>query len=104
MESALRPTDYYRLPWTLNDNVLAWLEPTKRCNLACEGCYSRNDPNSESRWPRCAHLEVFRRNRRIDPSRSQCGDPLVHPDIVEIVRMIRHDFGYKRSSTPTRWR
>ena len=43
----LSPTDYYRLPWTLTDNVLGWLEPTKRCNLYCEGCYSRNDPRSD---------------------------------------------------------
>ncbi len=43
----LRPQDLYRLPWSLTDNVLSWLEPTKRCNLYCEGCYSRNDPNSD---------------------------------------------------------
>ncbi len=95
-QSTLHPTDYYRLPWTFNDNVLAWLEPTKRCNLACEGCYSRNDPNSDKSLAQVrADLEVFRRHRRLDSISIAGGDPLVHPDIVEIVRMIRHDFGYK---------
>ena len=42
----MHPTEYYRLPWTLNDNVLSWLEPTKKCNIYCEGCYSKNEPNS----------------------------------------------------------
>ena len=92
----LNPGDYYRLPWNLNDNVLAWLEPTKRCNLYCEGCYSRNDPKSDKTLEQIrADLEVFRRNRRIDSVSIAGGDPLVHPDIVEIVRMVRHDFGYK---------
>ncbi|MBN2195802.1 MAG: radical SAM protein [Polyangiaceae bacterium] len=96
MESELNPKDYYRLPWTLNDNVLGWLEPTKRCNLYCEGCYSRNDPKSDRSLAEIrTDLEVFQRHRRLDSISIAGGDPLVHPDIVEIVRMIRQDFGYK---------
>ena len=30
--------DLYRLPWTLADNAISWLEPTAICNLACDGC------------------------------------------------------------------
>lgn len=96
MDDDLRPTDYYRLPWNLNDNVLGWLEPTKRCNLYCEGCYSRNDPDSDRSLADVRNdLEAFRRHRRLDSISIAGGDPLVHPDIVDIVRMIRHDFGYK---------
>ncbi len=29
----------FRLPWSMNDNPIAWLEVTDVCNLACEGCY-----------------------------------------------------------------
>ena len=32
----------YRLPWSLTDNPIAWLEPTQACNLACDGCYRKN--------------------------------------------------------------
>ena len=96
MQAHLDPTAYYRLPWNLNDNVLGWLEPTKRCNLYCEGCYSRNDPKSDKSLEQIrSDLEVFRRHRRIDSISVAGGDPLVHPDIVQIVRMIRHEFGYK---------
>jgi hypothetical protein len=86
----------YRLPWSLNDNVLAWLEPTKRCNLYCEGCYSRNDPKSDKSLDQIrSELQAFVRQRRVDSISIAGGDPLVHPKIVEIVRMIRHEFGLK---------
>lgn len=86
----------YRLPWSLNDNVLGWLEPTKRCNLACDGCYSRNDPHSDKSLDQIrSDLDVFVRRRKMDSISIAGGDPLIHPDIVEIVRTIRHDYGLK---------
>ena len=30
--------ELYRLPWSLPDNSISWLEPTAACNLACLGC------------------------------------------------------------------
>jgi len=92
----LNPKDYYRLPWTLTDNVLGWLEPTKRCNLYCEGCYSRNDTKSDKSLAELrSDLQVFVKLRKMDSISIAGGDPLVHPEIVEIVRMIRHEFGLK---------
>ena len=96
MSEDLNPTHYYRLPWTLTDNVLSWLEPTKRCNLRCEGCYSRNDPSSDKSLEQVRDdLDVLFRNRRVDSISIAGGDPLVHPDIVEIVRVIRNEYGAK---------
>ena len=67
MSRELKPTDYYRLPWSLTDNALSWLEPTKRCNLRCEGCYSRNDPNSDKTLDQIrGDLEVLAGQRRVD--------------------------------------
>src|SRR5690606_14180221 len=92
----LRPQDLYRLPWQLTDNVLSWLEPTKRCNLYCDGCYSRNDKNSDKSLAEIrSDLETFVRLRNVDSISIAGGDPLVHPSIVEVVRMIRQDFGLK---------
>jgi pyruvate-formate lyase-activating enzyme len=91
-----RPLDLYRLPWNLNDNVLSWLEPTKACNLYCEGCYSRNDPSSHKSMDEVrADLRVFAQNRTMDSVSIAGGDPLVHPEIVEIVRIVREEFGLK---------
>lgn len=90
------PLSLYRLPWSLNDNVLGWLEPTKRCNLYCEGCYSRNDPDSDKRLEAIREdLDAFVSQRRLDSISIAGGDPLIHPDIVDIVRMVRHEYGLK---------
>ncbi len=92
----LHPRDCYRLPWSLNDNVLAWLEPTKRCNLACEGCYSRNLVNSDKSLAAVrADLDAFVRQRKVDSVSIAGGDPLIHPKIVDIVSMIRHEYDLK---------
>lgn len=92
----LDPQALFRLPWTLNDNVLAWLEPTKRCNLYCEGCYSRNDKDSDKTLEQVrADLDVFVANRNVDSISIAGGDPLIYPHIVETVRMIREDYGKK---------
>lgn len=42
MTAVLDHRQLYRLPWNLTDNAIAWLEPTMKCNLACEGCYRAN--------------------------------------------------------------
>ncbi len=95
-QSPVDPTTMFRMPWSLTDNVLGWLEPTKKCNLTCEGCYSRNDPNSEKTLAQVrSDLDIFTSKRKVDSISIAGGDPLTHPDIVEIVRMIRHDFGLK---------
>lgn len=76
----------YRLPWSVTDNVIAWLEPTKQCNIYCEGCYSTNHAGShKSLETVCADLDVFDRYRQTDAVSIAGGEPLIHPQIVEIV-------------------
>jgi len=90
------PVNYYRLPWTLNDNVLSWLEPTKKCNIYCEGCYSTNEHDSHKTLEQVrADMDVFTAKRRMDSMSIAGGDPLTHPQIVDIVRMIKDDYGLK---------
>ncbi len=82
----------YRLPWSLPDNAIAWLEPTKKCNLACLGCYRENDPRGHKTLVEVRHdLDVFERYRTVDGVSIAGGDPLVHPEIVQIVRMVAQD-------------
>jgi len=42
----LNHLELYRLPWTLSDNAISWLEPTAMCNLSCDGCYRENEQDS----------------------------------------------------------
>jgi hypothetical protein len=80
---------YYRLPWNLPDNAISWLEVTKACNLACEGCYRENHPKAHKPLDEIKRdLAVFRKYRKTDGISIAGGDPLLHPEIVEIVRLV----------------
>ncbi len=92
MRATLDHRELYRLPWSLPDNAIAWLEPTKKCNLACFGCYRENDPRGHKTLDEVRHdLDVFQRFRTVDGVSIAGGDPLVHPEIVEIVGMVARD-------------
>ena len=92
MSATLDHRQLYRLPWSLPDNAIAWLEPTKKCNLACLGCYRENDPKGHKTLAEVRHdLDVFARFRTVDGVSIAGGDPLVHPEIVDIVRMVAQD-------------
>lgn len=88
MPAALDHRTLYRLPWSLSDNPIAWIEPTQACNLACQGCYRQNVKQHKSLEEVQADLDVFARLRNFDGVSIAGGDPLVHPDIPAIVRRI----------------
>ncbi len=95
MPAELNHLDYYRLPWNYPDNGISWLEPTTDCNLRCEGCY--RDPHGhghKSLDDVRADLEVFKRMRKSDCMSIAGGDPLVYPQIVELVRIVK-EMGWK---------
>jgi hypothetical protein len=86
-----RPIDHlslYRLPWSLTDNPIAWLEPTQACNLACDGCYRQNVKAHKSIDEVQADLDTFARLRNFDGVSIAGGDPVLHPEVVEIVRRV----------------
>lgn len=84
------PRDLYRLPWSLPDNAISWLEPTAMCNLACDGCYRENEKDSHKTIEEVKHdLDVFQRLRNSDCISIAGGDPLLYPNIVEIVAEIK---------------
>jgi pyruvate-formate lyase-activating enzyme len=83
---------YYRLPWNLPDNAISWLEVTKACNLYCEGCYRENEPGGHKSLDEVRNdLAIFKKYRKTDGVSIAGGDPLVHPEIVEIVRLIAQE-------------
>ena len=93
--AAVDHTKLYRLPWTLPDNAISWLEPTAMCNLACDGCYRENEANSHKSLNEVKHeLDVFQAKRTSDCISIAGGDPLLYPDIVELVAEI-HRRGLK---------
>ncbi len=92
MAGTLNHSDLYRLPWTLPDNAISWLEPTSMCNLYCDGCYRSNESNSHKSLDVIRkELDVFNRLRKTDGVSIAGGDPLTHPRIEAIVEMIAGD-------------
>jgi organic radical activating enzyme len=85
-------TELYRLPWSMPDNSICWLEPTSACNLACEGCYRKNVPHSHLSMEEIRrHLAVFKSLRKTDGVSIAGGEPLLHPNIVQIVSEVARD-------------
>jgi pyruvate-formate lyase-activating enzyme len=90
MTAQLDHKELYRLPWSLPDNAISWLEPTAACNLYCEGCYRTNDPKSHRTLEQIADdLDVFTRLRKADGISVAGGDPLTHPQVVDIIALIK---------------
>jgi hypothetical protein len=79
----------YRMPWSLNDNPIGWLEVTDRCNIHCLGCYRQQ---LEGHFPLEKIKEdvlFLKRWRNVHNISIAGGEPLIHPDIVEVVAFIR---------------
>lgn len=88
--STLNSLDLYRLPWTLPDNGISWLEPTAHCNLNCYGCYRKNIKNSHKSMEQVKHeLDVFQSLRKSDCISIAGGEPLLYPNIVELVAEVK---------------
>jgi hypothetical protein len=60
------------------------------CNLSCDGCYRENEKDSHKSLEQVKHeLDVFQSKRNTDCISIAGGDPLLHPQIAEIVADIK---------------
>jgi hypothetical protein len=95
MGNEVDPLTLFRMPWSASDNAMTWLEPTRRCNITCDACFATNDPQSEKSLSRIEdEVQAMRRLRRSDGMFIAGGEPLTHPQIVEVVRIVKRH-GYK---------
>jgi MoaA/NifB/PqqE/SkfB family radical SAM enzyme len=78
----------YRLPWSMNDNPIAWLEVTDICNIHCEGCYRQYMTGHKSLEQVKEEVDFFIRWRNPDNFSIAGGEPLIYPHIVELVEYI----------------
>jgi len=84
----IRKKDLYRLPWSLNDNPIGWVEVTDRCNISCKGCYRTAMTGHKPLEEIKSEILFLEEWRNINNVHLAGGEPLIHPDIVEIVRFI----------------
>jgi len=79
---------YYRLPWSNNDNPISWLEITDVCNIYCKGCYRRNVSGHRPLEELKKEVDFFMQVRNTDGISIAGGEPLIYPQIVQLVEYI----------------
>ncbi len=78
----------YRLPWSMNDNAIAWLEVTDICNIRCEGCYRQTLTGHKPLEEIKDEIRFFKQWRNPDNVSIAGGEPLIHPQIMDVVAFI----------------
>lgn len=81
--------DLYRLPWSMNDNPIGWLETTDRCNIYCLGCYRKQIAGHRPLDQLKDDVLFLKRWRNIYNVSIAGGEPTLHPDLVELVAFIK---------------
>lgn len=80
----------YRFPWSSNDNPIGWLEVTDKCNIYCRGCYRMNGKAGHKTLAQIKEeIDILHDMRNCDNISIAGGEPLLHPEIVEIVAYIK---------------
>ena len=84
----------YKLPYKKNNNPNGWVEPTTHCQLKCPSCYRGTD----KKYHKPVHqniedlkLDVNRliKERNIQTLSIGGGEPLLYPDLDELVKYAR---------------
>lgn len=79
----------YRLPWSTNDNPIGWIEITDICNIHCDGCYRMIMGEGHKPLEKIREEILFLKKwRNCDGISIAGGEPLTHPQIVDIVQFI----------------
>ncbi len=79
----------YRLPYSLNDNPIGWIEATDICNIKCKGCYRLIMGEGHKPAEQIKEEILFLRKwRNCDNISLAGGEPILHPQIKEIVSFI----------------
>jgi pyruvate-formate lyase-activating enzyme len=86
----LAKRDLYRFPWSGNDNPIGWLEVTDRCNTYCRGCYRINGMQGHKSLDQVKEeVSLLKKWRNCDNISIAGGEPLIHPEILDIIAYIR---------------
>jgi hypothetical protein len=86
----LSKANMFRFPWSSNDNPIGWLEVTDKCNIYCRGCYRMNGKAGHKPLEVIKEeIDILQRMRNCDNISIAGGEPLLHPDILEIVSYIK---------------
>lgn len=85
---SLDKRNLYRFPWSLNDNPQGWVEITDICNLKCQGCYRQRLEGHKPLDAIKEEIAFLKKWRNVDNITLAGGEPILHPQIVDIVAHI----------------
>lgn len=84
--------DLYRLPWSMTDNPIGWVEITDICNIHCKGCYRLVLGEGHKPLEKIKEEILFMKKwRNCDGITLAGGEPILHPEIREIIRFIHEN-------------
>ncbi|TRX59412.1 radical SAM protein [Fulvivirga sp. M361] len=87
---SLKKNHLYRLPWSANDNPIGWVEVTDICNIKCEGCYRLIMGDGHKSLEQIkSEIYFMKKWRNCDNISLAGGEPILHPDIIDIVGFIK---------------
>jgi sulfatase maturation enzyme AslB (radical SAM superfamily) len=92
MKTTLNPSskELYRLPWSLNESPIGWVEVTDLCNIHCKGCYRAKKSGHKSITKIKEEIDFLIQWRNCDTITLAGGEAILHPEIVEIVDFINN--------------
>lgn len=80
----------WRLPWDYDGDVPhALLDILRGCNLRCQACYNHTDPRIKPFDEVKAEVDELLRLRRLQSISIVGGEPLLQPELCDIVRFLR---------------
>ena len=82
-------SDAWRLPWTSKTTPHAVLDVNRGCNIVCRACYNALPPANRPPAAVAADLDALITRRRLDSVSIVGGEPLLHPGLCEIVRLVK---------------
>lgn len=79
----------WRLPWTARTVPHGLLDILRGCNLTCRACYNTAPAQPKSLALLREEFDLLARLRRLDSVSIVGGEPTLHPQLCEVVRMIK---------------
>ena len=80
-----------RLPWKGRNVPSALLDVVRGCNCACRACFNRRPPSVKPLADIREDLAVIRRLRDVKTVGVTGGEPLLHPQLADVIRLIRNE-------------